>query len=131
MKRIRRQSEKEKDQKNDSKLMKLSVKEKEREKIAFRGPGAALLPSVALSEYDKASQLTLSKDQLTIHGCEGGYRMVRATHGLHWGSYYWELEVLAPSSDNSHVRLGWSTRQGELQAPVGFDQCSFGYRNIN
>ena len=70
MKRIRRQSEKEKDQKNDSKLMKLSVKEKEREKITFRGPGAALLPSVALSEYDKASQLTLSKDQLTIHGCE-------------------------------------------------------------
>lgn len=29
-----------------------------------------LLPSVALSEYDKASQLTLSKDQLSVFGCE-------------------------------------------------------------
>jgi hypothetical protein len=27
-------------------------------------------PSVALSTYDKASQLTLSKDQLLCHGCE-------------------------------------------------------------
>jgi hypothetical protein len=27
-------------------------------------------PSVALSTYDKASQLTLSKDQLICHGCE-------------------------------------------------------------
>ena len=68
MKRIRRPSEKE--QKNDSKLMKTSIKEKDRDKLPFRGPGAALLPSVALSEYDKASQLTLSEDQLTIYGCE-------------------------------------------------------------
>ena len=66
MKRIRRPSEKE--QKNDSKLMKISIKEKD--KISFRGPGAALLPSVALSEYDKASQLKLSEDQLTLYGCE-------------------------------------------------------------
>lgn len=29
-----------------------------------------ILPSVALSSYDKASQLTLSKDQLLCHGCE-------------------------------------------------------------
>lgn len=27
-------------------------------------------PSVALSTYDKASQLILSKDQLICHGCE-------------------------------------------------------------
>lgn len=58
--------------------------------------------------------------------------MVRATHGVHRGSYYWEMEVLYPPDefDNCHVRVGWSTRQGELQAPVGFDQYSFGYRDI-
>lgn len=62
--------------------------------------------------------------------------MVRATHGVHRGSYYFEVEVLKPdaslqSSDIPvpHVRIGWSTRQGELQAPVGFDQHSFGYRD--
>lgn len=109
-------------------------------------------PSVALSTYDKASQLTLSKDQLICHGCEGGYRMVRATHGVFRGSYYFEVEILphtvcksttsvstnggSSSSENPqevmpspHIRIGWSTRQGELQAPVGFDQYSYGYRD--
>lgn len=70
--------------------------------------------------------------------------MVRATHGVHRGSYYYEVEILkstppkaAATSSNSemttelpsHVRIGWSTRLGELQAPVGFDQYSFGYRD--
>lgn len=90
-----------------------------------------VLPSVALSEYDKAAQLHLSQDQLTVFGSEGGYRMVRATHGVHRGSYYWEVEILeSPDNDNAHVRIGWSTRQGELQGPVGFDKFSFGYRDI-
>jgi hypothetical protein len=59
--------------------------------------------------------------------------MVRATHGVHRGSYYWEMEVLHPldDSENCNVRVGWSTRQGELQAPVGFDQYSFSYRDRN
>lgn len=75
--------------------------------------------------------------------------MVRATHGVHRGSYYYEVEVLPhtpPKADEGiqgsssgepphqalpspHIRIGWSTRQGELQAPVGFDQHSFGYRD--
>jgi hypothetical protein len=29
-----------------------------------------------------------------------------------------------------HVRLGWSTRTGDLQAPVGFDQHSYGYGDL-
>ena len=80
--------------------------------------------------------------------------MVRATHGVFRGSYYFEVEVLphttsksaalasadgdsgSSSTDNApevmpspHIRIGWSTRQGELQAPVGFDQYSYGYRD--
>ena len=68
--------------------------------------------------------------------------MVRATHGVHTGSNYFEVEILKPSEtgfvnvDDSgeplptpHVRIGWSTRQGELQAPVGFDSHSYGYRD--
>jgi len=55
--------------------------------------------------------------------------MVRATHGVHRGSYYWELEVIQSGPD-SHIRVGWSTRQGELQGPVGFDQHSYAYRDV-
>lgn len=68
--------------------------------------------------------------------------MVRATHGVHRGSYYYEVELLSAASSGipnttekgeelppAHVRVGWSTRMGELQAPVGFDQHSYGYRD--
>lgn len=57
--------------------------------------------------------------------------MVRATHGVHRGAYYYEILVLPPLSDNAHVRVGWSTRRGELQAPVGYDEFSYGYRDID
>jgi len=74
---------------------------------------------------------------------------VRATHGVHSGAYYYETEILFPthgtvsatadagsgvcvsSVANCNVRLGWSTRQGELQGPVGNDTHSYGYRDIS
>lgn len=84
-------------------------------------------PSVALSSRDKASQLKLSDDQLTVFGFDGGYRMARTTHGVHSGAYYWEAIVQESEDPQAHVRIGWSSRQGELQAPVGYDQYSFGY----
>lgn len=58
--------------------------------------------------------------------------MVRATHGVHRGSYYWEAEILSNKQfdQTTHYRIGWSTRLGELQGPVGFDQHSYGYRSI-
>jgi Set1/Ash2 histone methyltransferase complex subunit ASH2 len=31
---------------------------------------------------------------------------------------------------DSHWRLGWCTNLGELQAPVGYDKRSYGYRDI-
>jgi hypothetical protein len=146
-----------------------------------------IAPSIVLSTYDKAAQLQLSPDQLICHGCEGGYRMVRATQGVASGSYYFEVEVLPPGAQGrrdltsagagagasvglssssavagtatgtgagngtgpgtgtgagagmagvgrrmpeAHVRVGWSGRLGELQAPVGFDQHSFAYGDV-
>ena len=57
--------------------------------------------------------------------------MVRATHGVSRGAYYWEMEVLPSTDADSHVRVGWSTRLGNLQAPVGYDSFSFAYRDLN
>jgi hypothetical protein len=57
--------------------------------------------------------------------------MVRATHGVHSGRYYWEAIIMESIDQEAHIRLGWSMRQGELQAPVGFDRYSFGYRDVN
>ena len=103
-------------------------------------------PSVALSSRDRAPQLKVSRDQLEVWGNGGGYRMVRATHGVHNGSYYCEAEVLPPATPaaikntnpmdpqdipDSHVRIGWSTRQGDLQAPLGHDKHGYAYRSIS
>jgi Set1/Ash2 histone methyltransferase complex subunit ASH2 len=33
-------------------------------------------------------------------------------------------------SVGGHVRMGWSMRTGELQAPVGYDRWSYGYRDV-
>ena len=43
---------------------------------------------------------------------------VRATHGAHQGTWYYEITV-EPLGDTGHCRLGWSTNKGELQGPVG------------
>ena len=92
--------------------------------------------SVALSLLDKAEQITVSEDQMTCTGVEGGFRMIRATHGVHFGPYYWECEILPPAGAHDdtgltpHVRVGWSTRFGELRGPVGYDKHSYGYRDV-
>ncbi len=184
---------------------------------------------VHLSAKDSAPQLTLESDKLTVKGAFRGYRMVRGTHGVSSGNWYFEVMVLnppkvsevvkalpknvrlgealkeglregmmkereemrnkmelqrqqqlrqlqqmqmmqkqggkgdhahvvgddqesqkkkkrklddelakrntdknaSPHSIGGHLRMGWSMRTGELQAPVGYDQWSYGYRSIS
>jgi len=84
---------------------------------------------VQLSRTAKAAQITLQEDMLTASGCKG-YRMVRATHGVASGSWYFEVKVNTPQNgEDGHTRLGWCTEMGELQAPVGYDQNSYSYRD--
>jgi Set1/Ash2 histone methyltransferase complex subunit ASH2 len=35
-----------------------------------------------------------------------------------------------PPQVGGHLRVGWSLRSGDLQAPVGYDKWSYGFRNI-
>ena len=84
---------------------------------------------VQLSRTAKAPQITLQEDMLTAIGCKG-YRMVRATHGVGSGSWYFEVRVNTPlNGEDGHTRLGWCTDMGELQAPVGYDHNSYAYRD--
>jgi len=87
-------------------------------------------PSVTLHPQDKATQLVLSDDRMVCKGVEGGFRMARATHGVGSGDYYWECHILPSTDPDAHVRIGWSTAKGELQAPVGYDKYSFAYRDL-
>jgi hypothetical protein len=40
-----------------------------------------------------------------------------------------KLPDKAPPKVGGHVRLGWSMRTGDLQAPVGYDKWSYGSRH--
>lgn len=84
---------------------------------------------IALSKYDKAEKIELSENRLTASSTKG-YRMVRATRGVQEGTWYFEIvvEQLGPTG---HTRLGWSTQKGDVQAPVGFDSNSYGYRDLD
>ncbi|KAI5076890.1 hypothetical protein GOP47_0008955 [Adiantum capillus-veneris] len=84
---------------------------------------------IALSKYDKAEKIELSENRLSASSTKG-YRMVRATRGVQEGTWYYEIvvEQLGPTG---HTRLGWSTQKGDVQAPVGFDSNSYGYRDLD
>lgn len=60
--------------------------------------------------------------------------MIRATHGVHSGSYYYEALIMNwPEDDSAHLahfRVGWASRQAELEGPVGYDKFSFAYRDV-
>ncbi|CAD5315232.1 unnamed protein product [Arabidopsis thaliana] len=84
---------------------------------------------ICLSKVYKAEKVEISEDRLTA-GSSKGYRMVRATRGVVEGAWYFEIKVLS-LGETGHTRLGWSTDKGDLQAPVGYDGNSFGFRDID
>lgn len=84
---------------------------------------------ICLSKVYKAEKVEISEDRLTA-GSSKGYRMVRATRGVVEGAWYFEIKVVN-LGDTGHTRLGWSTDKGDLQAPVGYDGNSFGFRDID
>ena len=75
--------------------------------------------------------------------------MIRATHRVHSGTYYYEALILNQKKGEEeqeqvslgnktkdsnppspHFRVGWAARQAELEGPVGYDKFSFGYRDV-
>ncbi|CAI9106284.1 OLC1v1005408C4 [Oldenlandia corymbosa var. corymbosa] len=84
---------------------------------------------ICLSKVNKAEKVELSDDRMSA-GSTKGYRMVRATRGVVEGAWYFEIKIVH-LGESGHTRLGWSTDKGDLQAPVGYDANSFGYRDID
>lgn len=54
--------------------------------------------------------------------------MIRGTHGVRYGSWYWEVEIRS-MPEGSAARIGWSLELGNLQAPVGYDKFSYSFRS--
>jgi len=79
--------------------------------------------SVLLALQDRAPQLNVSDDRLWLTGSKF-YCTARATHGVIKGNWYFEVRI-SEMPDGAAIRIGWSQKNGNLQAPLGFDK--FGY----
>ncbi|KAM4035710.1 set1/Ash2 histone methyltransferase complex subunit ASH2 isoform 2-T2 [Anomaloglossus baeobatrachus] len=88
---------------------------------------ACLYERVLLALHDRAPQLKISDDRLTVLG-EKGYSMVRASHGVRKGEWYFEIFIDEMPPDTA-ARLGWSQALGNLQAPLGYDKFSYSWRS--
>ncbi|KRY29420.1 Set1/Ash2 histone methyltransferase complex subunit ASH2 [Trichinella spiralis] len=82
---------------------------------------------VKLSSNDRAPQIKLSADGMVATG-ERGYSVIRGTHGVSRGTWFYEVRVVNQPKD-SHARIGWSQPFGLLQAPVGYDKFSYCVRS--
>lgn len=82
---------------------------------------------VLLTLHDRAPQLKISDDRLSVTG-EKGYSMVRASHCVTSGTWYYEVTV-DNMPDNSAARIGWSQKLGNVQAPLGYDKFSYSWRS--
>ncbi|XP_059169038.1 set1/Ash2 histone methyltransferase complex subunit ASH2-like isoform X2 [Physella acuta] len=82
---------------------------------------------VLLALHDRAPQLKVSDDRLTVTG-EKGYSMIRASHGVNHGNWYFEVQVVDMQNEAAS-RIGWSLSLGNLQAPCGYDKFSYSWRS--
>jgi len=88
----------------------------------------ALQPACYLSLHDRAPQLKISDDRLTVTG-EKGYSSVRSNYGVNRGEWYFEITV-SQLPENTACRLGWCQQYGNLQAPLGYDKFSYSWRSM-
>lgn len=82
---------------------------------------------VKLSESDRAPQLKLDVENNRVTG-EKGYSMVRATHGINRGKYYFEVYI-DRMPENTATRIGWGQCYANLQAPLGYDCFGYSWRS--
>lgn len=82
--------------------------------------------SVSKASTHSAQQLQI--DDLTVTN-PLGYALARTTHGFDSGSWFFEVSFCSDSPPNSHIRLGLAQILAETQAPVGYDEYSYGIRD--
>ncbi|XP_014671616.1 PREDICTED: set1/Ash2 histone methyltransferase complex subunit ASH2-like [Priapulus caudatus] len=90
----------------------------------YRG---AVLPRVILAPNDRAAQLKLSDDRMTVTG-EKGYCLIRASHCVRSGGWYYEFTVDDMPPETA-CRVGWAQAYENLQAPCGYDKFSYSWRS--
>ncbi|SNX82724.1 related to BRE2 - subunit of COMPASS (Set1C) complex [Melanopsichium pennsylvanicum] len=95
--------------------------------------------------WSDRSPFTKISADADVVSTDKGFRSARTNIGVREGEWYTEIEILPPEhlvagagapgviptpmKDGSHIRLGWGRREAPLNAPVGFDGYSYGFRD--
>ncbi|GAA6006964.1 hypothetical protein JCM10207_009153 [Rhodosporidiobolus poonsookiae] len=95
-------------------------------------------PGIRWSWEDRSQFTVMTEDACTIT-TDKGWRAVRSNVGVREGAWYWEIKVERAGGEGSRdqggegqgswVRVGVGRREGPLNAPVGIDGHSYGYRD--
>jgi hypothetical protein len=96
----------------------------------FYSPDAGAYPLARLAKANSAPQCIISKDGLAVSN-DKGYRLARASHAAVSGRYYYEVQFLADSPADSHIRVGFATQKADQQAPCGYDAFGYAIRDID
>ena len=84
---------------------------------------------IQLSSQDMAQGMSLNEQKTSVTSRKG-FRSVRTNLGFTTGTYICEV-LVERLGQSGHARLGFGTKQNELQAPVGFDAFGYGYRDVD
>ncbi|GAA5864164.1 hypothetical protein JCM3774_001240 [Rhodotorula dairenensis] len=89
--------------------------------------------------WEDRSQFTLLTEDAKTVTTDKGWRAIRSNVGVREGAWYWEIKVDRGGGDGgrdkggegqgSWVRPGVGRRESPLNAPVGIDGHSYGYRD--
>ncbi|KDN41151.1 hypothetical protein K437DRAFT_258391 [Tilletiaria anomala UBC 951] len=101
-----------------------------------------ILPRGVHWSWQDRSQWCYINSDASIVCADKGFRSARSNIGVREGCWFAEIEVLEPEKidrgpndisckmkDGPHVRVGWGRREAPLNAPVGVDGYSYGFRD--
>ncbi|KAK8806963.1 hypothetical protein WA158_003722 [Blastocystis sp. Blastoise] len=81
-------------------------------------------------EKSMGDNLIVSSDGLRVIG-DQGYRSIRITHKITEGTWFCECEILPSKNEKAHVRVGWETLECNVDTPVGYENISYGFRDVD
>ena len=111
------------------KVVGITMTEKEKAAIEKERREAAMYWPVSLNPKLKPKGCVVSDDRMSFTSTKG-YKTCVASHGVKTaGAYYYEIAIIA-LGETGHARVGWKSKSGERNAPVGFDKFGYGYKDI-
>ena len=84
---------------------------------------------VQISKARRGKHTKISPDNMSFSSAEG-YRSVQSNRGTFFGTWFFEITLVHLGS-TGHCRLGVGTARQEIDAPCGYTESSFGYRDVD